>query len=125
MKQSRFFLLIVCAFLCVNVASAAKWKAKHVVLIGLDGWGAYSVEKAEMPTVKKLMADGSYTLKKRSVLPSSSAVNWASMFMGAGREIHGFTEWGSEKPELPSREISNYGLFPSVWGLFRDANPDA
>lgn len=39
MKQSRFFLLIVCAFLCVNVASAAKWKAKHVVLIGLDGWG--------------------------------------------------------------------------------------
>ncbi|WP_289834668.1 alkaline phosphatase [Parabacteroides goldsteinii] len=125
MKQSRFFLLIVCAFLCVNVASAAKWKAKHVVLIGLDGWGAYSVEKAEMPTVKKLMADGSYTLKKRSVLPSSSAVNWASMFMGAGPEIHGFTEWGSEKPELPSREISHYGLFPSVWGLFRDANPDA
>ena len=125
MKQSRFFLLIVCAFLCVNVASAAKWKAKHVVLIGLDGWGAYSVEKAEMPTVKKLMAAGSYTLKKRSVLPSSSAVNWASMFMGAGPEIHGFTEWGSEKPELPSREICHYGLFPSVWGLFRDANPDA
>ena len=89
MKQSRFFLLIVCAFLCVNVASAAKWKAKHVVLIGLDGWGAYSVEKAEMPTVKKLMADGSYTLKKRSVLPSSSAVNWASMFMGQDRRFTG------------------------------------
>lgn len=125
MKQSKVLLLIVCALLCVNFAYAAKWKAKHVVLIGLDGWGSYSVEKAEMPNVKKLMADGSYTLKKRSVLPSSSAVNWASMFMGAGPELHGFTEWGSQKPELVSRELSHYGMFPSVWGLFRDANPKA
>lgn len=125
MKQYRFLLLVICALLCVNVSYGAKWKAKHVVLIGLDGWGAYSVEKADIPNIKKLMADGSYTLKKRSVLPSSSAVNWASMFMGAGPELHGYTEWGSQKPELPSREISHYGIFPSVWGLFRDANPDA
>lgn len=125
MKQCRLFLLVVLACLCANVSYGAKWKAKHVVLIGLDGWGAYSVEKAETPNIKKLMADGSYTLKKRSVLPSSSAVNWASMFMGAGPELHGFTEWGSQKPELPSHEISHYGLFPSIWGLFRDANPNA
>ena len=125
MKQYRFLLLVICALLCVNVSYGAKWKAKHVVLIGLDGWGAYSVEKADIPNIKKLMADGSYTLKKRSVLPSSSAVNWASLFMGAGPELHGYTEWGSQKPELPSREISHYGIFPSVWGLFRDANPDA
>lgn len=120
-------LVLVCLLLIclVSVGSAAKSKAKHVVLIGLDGWGSYSVEKAEMPNVKKLMADGSYTLAKRTVLPSSSAVNWASMFMGAGPELHGYTEWGSQKPELPSREISHYGLFPSVWGLFRDAYPDA
>ena len=42
------------------------------------------------------MEDGSYTLKKRSALPSSSAINWASMFMGAGPELHGYTEWGSK-----------------------------
>lgn len=124
MKKNILFILF-CAFLMVNTASAAKWKAKHVVLIALDGWGAYSVEKADMPNVKQLMADGSYTLEKRSVLPSSSAVNWASMFMGAGPEVHGFTEWGSRKPELPSREISHYGMFPTIWGVFRDANPKA
>jgi predicted AlkP superfamily phosphohydrolase/phosphomutase len=38
-----------------------------------------------------MMENGSYTLKMRSVLPSSSAVNWASMFMGAGPELHGYT----------------------------------
>lgn len=107
------------------VCNAAKWKAKHVVLIGLDGWGAYSVEKANIPNIKQLMNDGSYTLTKRSVLPSSSAVNWASMFMGAGPEIHGYTEWGSRTPELPSKELNQNGIFPTVFQLLRDAAPDA
>ncbi len=121
LKQILFFVFL---FSVCNV-SAAKWRAEHVILIGLDGWGAYSVPKADMPNVKKLMNEGSYTLENRSVLPSSSAVNWASMFMGAGPELHGFTEWGSQKPDLPSRELSHYGLFPTVFGLLRDAYPSA
>lgn len=44
---------------------------------------------------------------------------------GAGPELHGYTEWGSKTPELPSRELSHYGIFPSIWGVFRDANPEA
>lgn len=89
MKQRNLLLILVLAIVTISSAFAAKPKAKHVIWIGLDGWGAYSVEKAEMPVTKQFMKDGSYTLKKRSVLPSSSAVNWASMFMGAGPEIHG------------------------------------
>lgn len=125
MKKRNLLLILVLAIATINVASAAKWKAKHVVWIGLDGWGAYSVEKAEMPNTKKLMNDGSYTLKKRSVLPSSSAVNWASMFMGAGPELHGYTEWGSQTPELPSRQLNQHGIFPTVFQLLRDAEPNA
>lgn len=78
----KFACLIICLLtIAPNCHAGSKWKAKHVVLIGLDGWGAYSVEKANIPHIKQLMNDGSYTLTKRSVLPSSSAVNWASMFM--------------------------------------------
>nr|WP_236023464.1 hypothetical protein [Chitinophaga chungangae] len=40
------------------------------------------MEKAGNPVMKQ-MKDGCWTLKARSVLPSSSAVNWASMIMGA------------------------------------------
>jgi len=105
--------------------SQRKNLSQHVILIGFDGWGAYSVEKADMPNLKQLMANGSYTLKKRAVLPSASAVNWASMFMGAEPELHGYTEWGSKVPELPSRIISHYGIFPAIFGLYRDANPNA
>lgn len=106
-------------------APAPAPKAKHVIYIGLDGWGAYSVPKAEMPTVKGLMAKGCYTLQKRTVLPSSSAVNWASMFMGAGPELHGYTQWGSQTPELPSRVILKNNIFPTIFQLYRDANPEA
>ena len=119
---ATFALLFCFTYFC---NAKGKDKAKHVVFIGLDGWGAYSLPKADMPNVKKLMEDGSYTLKKRSALPSSSAINWASMFMGAGPELHGYTEWGSKTPELPSRVLNKNGIFPTVFQLLRDARPEA
>ena len=119
---ATFALLFSFTFSC---HAKGKDKAKHVVLIGLDGWGAYSLPKADMPNVKKLMEDGAYTLKKRSALPSSSAINWASMFMGAGPELHGYTEWGSKTPELPSRVLNKNGIFPTIFQLLRDARPKA
>ncbi|MDL2223965.1 alkaline phosphatase [Bacteroidales bacterium OttesenSCG-928-M06] len=127
MKFIHFISLILITGLIVSCNNSEKkenpeksWKANHVVLIGLDGWTAGSIAQADMPNVKNLMKNGSYTLKKRSALPSSSAINWASMFMGAGPELHGYTQWGSQTPELDSRVISHYGMFPSIWGLFRD-----
>ena len=127
-RQNAFTLLATFAQLfCFTFSCNAKGKdkAKHVVLIGLDGWRAYSLPKADMPNVKKLMEDGAYTLKKRSALPSSSAINWASMFMGAGPELHGYTEWGSKTPELPSRVLNKNGIFPTIFQLLRDARPKA
>lgn len=125
MKQQilKWTLAVFTLFMMTPISFAAKWKAEHVIFIGLDGWGSYSVEKANMPHVKKLMQEGAYTLKKRSVLPSSSAVNWASMFMGAGPELHGYTDWGSKIPELPSRELNAHGIFPTVFQLLRESSP--
>ncbi|HJC93748.1 MAG TPA: alkaline phosphatase [Candidatus Phocaeicola excrementigallinarum] len=125
MRRILFFICLVAGCMIAATAGAASPKAKHVIYIGLDGWGAYSVSKADMPAVKELMEKGCYTLKKRTVLPSSSAVNWASMFMGAGPELHGYTEWGSQTPELPSRVILKHNIFPTIFQIYRDANPDA
>jgi predicted AlkP superfamily pyrophosphatase or phosphodiesterase len=121
-KTILMSLFIACAATGMTFAGT---KAKHVIFIGLDGWGSYSFEKADMPNIKKLTDEGACTLKKRSVLPSSSAVNWASMFMGAGPELHGYTEWGSKTPELPSRVTGKNNIFPTVFQLFRDQYPDA
>lgn len=125
MKKILTLTLMLLLSVCVVDASSRSRKAKHVVLIGLDGWGAYSLPKAEMPNVKSLMEKGSFTLSKRTVLPSSSAPNWASMFMGVGPELHGYTKWGSKAPELPSRVIDKNNIFPTVFQLLRDSDADA
>ena len=40
--------------LAATAASAAgAWKAKHVIVIGIDGWGSYSVPKAhDIPNIR-------------------------------------------------------------------------
>lgn len=105
---------------------------KHVIVVGFDGFSASSISDGKplpdmrhMPTLRNLMEKGAYTLKNRSVLPSSSAVNWASMWMGAGPELHGYTTWGSQTPDLPSRVLTENGIFPDVFAMVRKTNPAA
>lgn len=142
MKQILILLLLAFNFSCAQ--AQLKNHPKHVILIGIDGLGAYAFPEAKLPsmnselsqkklinarkklhtpTFNMLMKNGSYSLKARSVLPSSSAVNWASMTMGAGPELHGYTKWDSQVPELPSRELDKFGLFPSIFALMREQKP--
>ncbi len=118
-------LLILVAMVSVARAEAP---AKHVVLIGLDGCGAYAVRKADpdtIPNLRKLMAQGAWTLKDRSVLPSSSAINWASMFMGVPTEIHGYTTWGSKTPEIKPNLVNERGIQPTIFSELRRQRPQA
>ena len=117
MKKTVLFLLL-CTVWVLQSKSQVK-KIKHVVLIGIDGFGAYAVPDADMPVLKQLMSTGSWSLKARSVLPSSSAVNWASILMGAGPTLHGYTEWDSKTPEIPSAATNEYGVFPGIFGLLK------
>lgn len=117
MKKLSLFLLTLI------ISAASFGQTKHVVMIGLDGLGAYAIPDAEMPNLKKAMQDGSWTLKARSVLPSSSAVNWASLIMGAGPTMHGYTEWNSAVPEIPSADLTPGGIFPSVYSLLKAQKP--
>lgn len=122
MKKRIIALCILC--LSFQIEAQVK-KVKHIVLIGCDGFGAYSIPEANMPNLKKMMQEGAWSLKARSVLPSSSAVNWASMIMGAGPTEHGYTEWGSATPEIPSAVVTQYGLFPTIFSVIREQRASA
>ena len=100
-------------------------KIEHVILIGSDGFGAYAFENAKVPNLRLMMEQGSWSLKARTVLPSSSAANWASMVMGAGPELHGYTTWGSKAPDMPARVLDEYGMFPSLYALLRKKRPES
>jgi predicted AlkP superfamily pyrophosphatase or phosphodiesterase len=122
MKKSIIALCLLC--LALQVSAQIK-NVKHIILIGCDGFGAYAVPDAKMPVLKKLMETGSWSLKARCVLPSSSADNWASMLMGAGPTEHGYTEWNSKVPEIPSATTTKYGIFPTIFSVIRDQKPAA
>ncbi len=127
LKASMVLLLLIGTFFSCNpkLEERPKQLVKHVVLIGSDGFGAYAFKKAKVPNLRRLMEEGSYSLKARSVLPSSSAVNWASMIMGSGPELHGYTEWGSKTPELPSRIIGKGNIYPTIFSLIDEQLPES
>lgn len=104
---------------CVNKTSDASQKTKHVIVIGFDGLSPDGLQNAKTPNFDKLMVEGAYTMHARSVLPSSSSTNWASMIMGAGPEQHGITSnrWEKTNYILPTIAQSENLLFPTIFHL--------
>ncbi len=88
---------------------------KYVIFIGIDGLGAYAIDTSRLPTFKMLMTNGVFSLKAQSCMPSSSAPNWASHFMGVAPEKHGYTRWNSRKPDFTSPSLNEYGFFPTIF----------
>ena len=114
-KISILFIFSLILGLFVSEVSAAgprlKKRPKHVVLVAFDGLSAVAIRNHPMPNFNRLMKEGASTLNNRSILPSSSAPNWASMFTGVGPELHGYTTWGSKTPEIPPFITNQYGRF--------------
>lgn len=124
--------IIICLILlgCVSQSDAQTVKSpmpeiKHVVMIGADGFGSHYVNWDDLPTLKMMKENGAWTLRMRSVLPSSSAINWASILMGAPSEIHGYRTWGSKEPDIPPLKLTDKGRFPCIFSVIRDQIPDA
>lgn len=128
-KRTAFVLFVL--ILCLYFPKDGFCKIKknpfpsdvHVFIIGYDGWGSYSMPKAEMPVLKRMMAQGCWTLKKRSVLPTLSAPNWASMLMGASPEMHGYTK-NYSNPEIPAIAVTENQAFPAISQLLRKKSED-
>lgn len=124
--MKKYFILLL-AMACVSAFNLdARKKAKHVVLIGIDGWAAEAVRRApatDLPNIHSLMDGGSWTLSKRSVMPSASAINWASMFNGLPTEQHGFDKWNSTHGTIPSITDNGQGIPPTIFTILRQQRP--
>ena len=130
----KFFAVAVLALLSFSAVTAVFSTesvksplpgVKRVVLIGADGFGAHYVRWNELPNLNKMKENGAWTLHMRCVMPSVSAINWASILMGAPSEMHGFREWGSKKPDIKSIYLTEKGLFPCIFSVLRNQRPEA
>ena len=125
---SVFAALAVMATLCITGQAQeinSPVGAKHVIWIGSDGFGAHYVNWDELPNLKRMKENGAWTLHMRSVLPSSSAINWETQLVGAPSESHGYRTWGSKEPDLPPIFIGENGRFPDAFYVIKQAIPDA
>lgn len=127
MKRMMMLLVLAVPFVVGGAKMKLPKKApKHIVMVGFDGMSAQGVRESDgMPFYKSMMRRGAYTLKRRSVLPSSSACNWASLYMAAGPEQHGYNKWNSRKPDFPSDTLTEHGFFPDIYYLIKKAYPEA
>lgn len=126
------FIIGLVAFLAKS-SSAQQPKVKHVILIGIDGLGAYGITENDLPCLGKVMEESAYTLKCQAVLPTSSSPNWASMMMGATPVEHGITSnaWRPNKQTITpactgkKKNGKDSGIWPTIYSQVREAKPDA
>lgn len=123
-------LIIFSSFLFLNSSLSYSQKAEkpsYVLFIGVDGLGGYAFGKTNMPVLEKLCNQGSYTFKARSVYPSSSSPNWASMIMGAPPRKtkipqNGFDIKKATEPSFCGRKSGQF--WPSIYTLLHEQQPN-
>ena len=87
------------------------------------GGGQFDVNS--MPFLKSISDKSLYTYKKEAILPTGSAPNWATIFMGVGPDVHGYTEWDSKMPTIEyDFEIYN-NIYPTIFQKLRLSKPDS
>lgn len=120
MKKSSFFIVFMCLVFSINAQ-----QVEHVIVIGIDGMSPDGIANAKTPVMDELMKKGSFSMHARSVLPTSSSPNWASMIMGAGPEQHGITsnDWKPDNHKLPPITKTESGIFPTIYWLIKQNDP--
>ena len=123
MKKAILLAVTLLALLSCG-KKAENENAGHVIIIGLDGWGSWSFEKGDTPFIREMMAEGSYTLNKRTVLPSSSGPNWAAMMNGTPVEMSGIHS-NSATPDFKPLVLTEHNAQPTFFHLLKQKCPDA
>lgn len=92
---------------------------KHVVVIGIDGAGAF-IKDADTPHFDRIFAEGAVTYDALASNPTISAECWGSMLLGVGPEVHGLTNGIVSSTPYPTDSP-----FPSLFRRIRQVMPTA
>jgi len=103
------------------------WRARRVIVIGVDGLSVDGVSKAHVPRLKELMQRSAWTLSARAVMPTLSSPNWESIITGASPDQHGIISNGHLRKLVEFEPVcrDERGMFPTIFGLLRVAQPSA
>jgi predicted AlkP superfamily pyrophosphatase or phosphodiesterase len=91
-RRSFFVVLLLAAF----VPALAAAQATHVVLISIDGLRPDAIEAAGARNLQRMLREGAYTLRARTIVPSRTLPSHTSMLTGVPPAVHGIT-WNYER----------------------------
>ncbi len=100
------------------VLTIAAPRAEHVFIISIDGGKPSVIAESEMPTLKKIAAEGSVTWQARTIFPSKTLPSHTSMLTGVGPDKHQIL-WNDFSP------IKGLVKVPTVFSLLRAVDPIA
>lgn len=101
---ARFVAVFLCAILASTcggtrrvtappVGSQAAWPSgritTHVVLVSVDGLRPDAIGAFPVPTLQRLIREGSYTLRASTIIPSNTLPSHTSMLTGLSPDEHG------------------------------------
>lgn len=124
MKKLSIVLTALLAVACAQTQPQKADLASHVILIGLDGWGSWCMEKGQVPFIKSMMQEGSWTLNKRTMRPSISGTNWAAMMNGTPVEFSGITG-NEDHPTFTPILLTEHGGQPTFFHVLKQQRPQA
>lgn len=108
---SRLVLVVCSLMLSAGAAAAPVQGVKHVLLISIDGLRPDLALRANMPTLRGMLRDGSFTFWARTTDVSVTLPSHTSMVTGVSPSKHGVT-WNDEAPRK-----NRYPLVPTVMEL--------
>ncbi len=99
MSPSRILSGLLAAFFLAGTAPAtASPRARHVFIVSFDQGGPASMDKARMPELKRMAAEGAHTWQAFTIVPSLTLPSHTSMLTGVGIQKHQ-VDWNELEPE--------------------------
>jgi predicted AlkP superfamily pyrophosphatase or phosphodiesterase len=93
-------------------------RAEHVFIISVDGGKPAVIAESEMPTLKKLAAEGAVTWQASTIFPPKTLPSHTSMMTGMGPDKHQVL-WNDYMP------IRGFVKVPTIFSLLKANDPQA
>ena len=97
---------------------------KHVVIVGIDGMGAYH-KGADTPNIDSIFADYALTDVAQTYKPVASGPCWQSLLCGVDPQVMGLTVNVSTDPRAAQKYERAMQKYPTLFKLFHNKYPDA
>jgi len=114
--MSIFFRALL--FIVLGSSLHAQSRVDHVIVVSIDGAKPSVVHESEVPTLKKLAAEGAVTWDASTIFPSTTLPSHTSMLCGVGPDKHQIL-WNSYMP------IRGIVKSPTMFTILRQTEPTA